>query len=145
MNDLTGNFAGVESNMPKYIILTNCNEVVRVSPERIAYIISDGNYSSMILTDSEKHVFSFNLLAFERIIGQQLESEPKSLIRLGKQLIINGRYIYYINISKQQIILSDISFPTKFTLNASKEALRTLKTTLEESVKEHKMSKALSK
>ena len=120
--------------MPRYIILTNSNEVVRVSPERIAYISSDGNYSSMVLIDSEKHVFSFNLSSFEKILEQQLGDEPQTLIRLGKRLIINGKYIHYINISKQQITLSDISFPTKFTLKASKEALRNLKTTLEESI-----------
>ncbi len=121
--------------MPKYIILTNSNEVVRVSPERIAYITSDGNYSSMILIDSEKHVFSFNLSAFEKILAEQLDREAQTLIRLGKRLIINSKYIHYINISKQQIILSDISFPTKFTLKASKEVLRALKTTLEESIR----------
>lgn len=135
MDDLTGKFAGYECSMPKYIILTNSNEVVRVSPERIAYITSDGNYSSMVLTDDEKHMFSFNLSAFEKILEQQLDSEAQTLIRLGKRLIINERYIRYINISKQQITLSDISFPTKFTLKASKGALRTLKATLEESIK----------
>lgn len=136
MNILTGIFAGYERCMPKYIILTNNNEVVRVSPERIAYVTSDGNYSSMVLIDYEKHVFSFNLSAFEKIIEQQLDSEAQTLIRLGKRLIINERYIHYINISKQQIILSDISFPTKtkFILKASKEALRKLKETLEESI-----------
>ncbi len=118
--------------MPKYIILTNSNEVIRVSPERIAYIKSDGNYSSMVLTDGEKHVFSFNLSAFEKMIEEQLETESQTLIRLGKQLIINERYIYYINLSKQQITLSDTTFPTKFSLKASKEALRHLKAELEE-------------
>ncbi|MCD7970446.1 MAG: LytTR family transcriptional regulator DNA-binding domain-containing protein [Alistipes sp.] len=135
MDDLTGKFAGYEDCMPKYIILTNTNEVVRVSPERIAYITSDGNYSSMVLTDEEKHIFSFNLSAFEKILEQQLDNEAQTLIRLGKRLIINERYIHYINISKQQITLSDISFPTKFTLKASKEALRILKATLEDSIK----------
>lgn len=135
MDDLTSKFAEYECNMPKYIILTNSNEAVRVSPERIAYITSDGNYSSMVLTDSEKHFFSFNLSAFEKILERQLDSEAQTLIRLGKRLIINGRYIHYINVSKQQIILSDISFPTKFTLKVSKEALRTLKANLEDSIK----------
>lgn len=124
-------------DMPKYLILTNSNEALRISPERIAYITSDGNYSSMMLIDGEKHIFSFNLSAFEKILSEQLDSEAQTLIRLGKQLIINGRYIHYINISKQQIILSDISFPTKFTLNASKEALRTLKADLEDDLKRY--------
>lgn len=135
MTDFTGKFVADERDMLKYIILTNSNEAVRVSPERIAYISSDGNYSAMVLTDGEKHVFSFNLSAFEKILAEQLDSEAQTLIRLGKQLIINSRYIYYINIGKQQITLSDISFPTKFILKASKDALRTLKTTLEESIK----------
>lgn len=139
MNNSQSKFAEYEDTMPKYIILTNSNEVVRVSPERIAYIISDGNYSSMVLTDSEKHIFSFNLATFEKILEEQLESEVQTLIRLGKQLIINGKYIHYINISKQQITLSDISFPTKFVLKASKQALRTLKANLENSVKTHQI------
>jgi len=37
MTDLKGTFAEHEQQMPKYIILTNSNEVVRISPERIAY------------------------------------------------------------------------------------------------------------
>lgn len=120
--------------MSKYLVLTNSNEVVRVSPERIAYITSDGNYSSMILTDTDKHVFSFNLAAFEKIIAEQLSGETNTLIRLGKQLIINERYIHYINVAKKQITLSDISFPNKFNLTASKDALKALKATLEENI-----------
>ena len=121
--------------MTKYLVLTNSSDLVRVSPDRIAYISSDGNYSTMVLTDQEEHVFSFNLAAFEKNIEQQLGIEAQAFIRLGKSLIINGKYIYYVNASKQQIILSDSSFPNKFMLSASKEALKALKTVLEESIK----------
>ncbi|GHV02008.1 hypothetical protein FACS1894159_10510 [Bacteroidia bacterium] len=121
--------------MSQYLLLTNNNEVVRVASERIAYIVSDRCYSAMVLTDGEKHVFTFNLATFHRIIEQQLDAEAKNFIRLGKRLIVNGKYIYYINISKQQITLSDISFTTKFTLAASKQALRTLKASLEENLR----------
>ena len=117
--------------MSKYLMLINSNEVVRVSPERIAYISSDGNYSTMMLIDNEQHLFSFNLSAFEKVIVQQLESDAQIFIRLGKSLIVNARYIYYINISKQQLILSDINFSKKFTLSASKEALKALKNMLD--------------
>ena len=117
--------------MVKYLVLINSNEVVRVSPERIAYISSDGNYSTMMLIDNEQHVFSFNLSAFEKVIEQQLESDAQIFIRLGKSLIVNARYIYYINISKQQLVLSDINFSKKFILSASKEALRALRNMLE--------------
>lgn len=125
--------------MSKYLVLTNSNEVVRVSPERIVYILSDGNYSTMTLVDKDEHVFSFNLASFEKIIEQQLGTDAQTFIRLGKSLIINGRYIYYVNVSKQQIILSDSGFSHKFTLSASKEALKALKVVLEDSIKSRRI------
>ena len=125
--------------MSKYLVLINSNEVIRVSPDRIVYILSDGNYSTMTLIDKEEHLYSFNLASFEKIIEQQLGTDAQTFIRLGKSLIINGRYIYYVNVSKQQIILSDSSFPNKFTLSASREALKALKTVLEESIKSRRI------
>ncbi|HCO68913.1 MAG TPA: hypothetical protein DIT04_14305 [Dysgonomonas sp.] len=125
--------------MSKYLVLTNSNEVVRVSPDRIVYILSDGNYSTMTLVDKNEHLFSFNLASFEKLIEQQLGTDAQTFIRLGKSLIINGRYIYYVNVSKQQIILSDSSFTEKFTLSASKEALKALKSVLEESIKSRRI------
>lgn len=125
--------------MSKYLVLINSNEVVRVSPDRIVYILSDGNYSTMTLVDKEEHVFTFNLASFEKIIEQQLGTDAQTFIRLGKSLIINGRYIYYVNVSKQQIVLSDSSFPNKFTLSASKEALKALKAVLENSIKSRRI------
>ncbi len=125
--------------MSKHLIVTNNNEAVRVSPERIVYISSDGNYTTMVLVDKEEHVFSFNLAAFEKLIEQQLGTAAQTFIRLGKSLIINGSYIYYLNVSKQQIVLSDMVFRHKFTLTASKEALKALKTVLEESTKSRRI------
>ena len=125
--------------MSKYLVLTNSNEIVRVSPERIAFILSDGNYSTMTLIDKDEHVFTFNLASFEKLIEQQLGTDAQTFIRLGKSLIINGKYIYYVNVTKQQIVLSDISFAHKFTLSASKEALKALKTVLEESIKSRRI------
>jgi len=127
--------------MLKYLLLTNSNDLVRVSPERIAYISSDGNYSTMVLIDNEEHVFSFNLATFQKIIEQQLETDAQTFIRIGKSLIINRMYIYYINAAKQQIVLSDINFPHKFKLSASKEALKILKNVLEESLNNRRTAK----
>ena len=43
----------------KVIIISNSNELVRVKPERVVYIESDGNYSTMVLHDKMEHVFAF--------------------------------------------------------------------------------------
>lgn len=125
--------------MSKYLVLTNSNEVVRVTPERIVYILSDGNYSTMVLANNDEHLFTFNLASFEKTIEQQLGTDAQTFIRLGKSLIINGKYIYYVNVSKQQIVLADNSFSNKFTLSASREALKALKTVLEESIKSRRI------
>ncbi len=117
--------------MQKYLIITNSNELVRVSTNRVVYINSDGNYSTLVLTNGDEKVFSFNLAAFQKLIEQQLQSDAQIFIRIGKSLIINRTYIHYINISKQQLVLSDKSFNQSFTLSASKEALKQLKTVLE--------------
>ena len=46
------------------LIISTMNELVRVYPERIVYISSDGNYSVMVLHDKSEHLFSFNLSPF---------------------------------------------------------------------------------
>lgn len=45
----------------KVLIISNSNELVRVKPERIVYVESDGNYSTMVLHDKTEHVFTMNL------------------------------------------------------------------------------------
>ena len=123
----------------KYLLLINSNDLIRVSPDKVAYITSDGNYSTMILINKEEHLFTFNLGSLERLIEEQLDDDAGVFIRLGKSLIINSEYIYYINVSKQQLVLSDNLFMNQFILSASKEALKTMKNILEERLKERKL------
>ena len=47
-------------------------------------------------------------------------------IRIGKCLIINRNHIYYINASRQQLILFHKELQEKIVLSASKEALKQL-------------------
>lgn len=80
----------------KVIIISNANELVRVKPERVVYVESDGNYSTMVLHDKTEHVFTMNLAHCQQLIEQQLGREAETFIRIGKQLIINRAYIYKI-------------------------------------------------
>lgn len=123
----------------RYLILPNSNLLIRIPSERIVYISSEGSYSTLHLTNGKQHVFSFNLSAFERVLEQQLGTESQLFIRLGKGLIINSSYIYSINISKQELILSGSRFSNDISLSASKEALRSLKAVMEESIKSRRI------
>lgn len=119
----------------KVIIISNTNELVRVKPERIVYIESDGNYSTVVLHDKTEHVFTMNLAHCQQLIEQQLGKDAEIFIRIGKQLIINRAYIFKINVNKQQLIMSDMALNHAFTLSASKEALKQLKIYLESTIR----------
>ena len=117
--------------MKKQIIISSTNELVRVLPERIVYISSDGNYSTMVLHDKTEHLFTFNLSHFQKLIEKQLKDEASQFIRIGKSLIINRDYIYRVNLTKHPLVMSDMALNQDFMLSASKEALKQLKQLLE--------------
>lgn len=52
-------------------------------------------------------------------------------IRVGKSLIVNKKYIYVINISTQELLLSGSRLSVDFKLRASKDALKELKDQIE--------------
>lgn len=52
-------------------------------------------------------------------------------IRVGKSLIVNKKYIYVINISTQELLLTGSRLSVEFKLRASKDALKELKDQIE--------------
>lgn len=118
----------------KVLIISNSNELVRVKPERIVYVESDGNYSTLVLHDKTEQVFTMNLAHFQQMIEEQLGKEAMTFIRIGKQLIVNRSYIFKINPNKQQLIMSDMDVNIAFDLQASKEALKQLKALIESEI-----------
>ena len=121
-------------NSPKrQLIFPTSIDLVRIAPERIVYISSDGNYSTLVQADGEVRMLSFQLGQIEKMIADQLGSEGNRFIRIGKSLIINRSYIYYINVPKQKLVLSDVA-SFSHTMSASKEALKLLKELIEKEI-----------
>lgn len=116
--------------MKQYLIISTSNDLVRIAPDRIVYISSDGNYSTLIQSDGDIRMLSFQLGQIEKMIASQLGVEGNIFIRIGKSLIINRSYIYYINVPKQKLVLSDVE-TVNHTVTASREALKQLKEFLE--------------
>lgn len=124
----------------KVLIISNTNELVRIKPERVVYVESDGNYSTMVLHDKMEYVFTMNLAHCQQMMEEQLGKEAMTFIRIGKSLIVNRAYIFKINITKQQLVMSNMEVNQAFTLQASKEALKQLKALIEsETGKEAKL------
>ena len=117
--------------MPKKcLVISTATDLVRVAPDKIVYISSDGNYCNLMLTDNETRLITFQLGQVEAMIEEQLGPEKIMFARIGRGLIINSNYIYYINIQSQKLILSDNDHFTH-TVSASKDALKLLKERLE--------------
>ena len=124
----------------KVLIISNANELVRIKPERVVYVKSDGNYSTMVQHDKTEQVFTMNLVQCQQLMEEQLGTEAMTFIRLGKQLIVNRAYIFKINPYKQQLLMSNMQVNIAFELSASKEALKQLKALIEsETGKEAKL------
>lgn len=119
----------------KNIIISKGTELLRLPPERLVYISSEGNYSNIITIDNRKRLVAFQLGQLEDIIGDQLGDGGSNFLRLGRGLIINIEYVHFIDIAKQELILSDCT-GCYHELSASREVLIKLKAYIE-SLKEY--------
>lgn len=120
--------------MKEYFIISTSTDLLRVASEGVIFISSDGNYSTLMLTNGESRMVTLQLGQVEKQIAQQLDLTGPNFIRIGKSLIINRTYIYYINIPKLQLILSD-GANSQHTLTASREALKQLKDLIDNDLK----------
>lgn len=119
--------------MKNHIVISTSIDLVRIAPDKIIYISSDGNYSTIMQIDGEMRTLTLQLGQVEKLLERQLGKEGKIFVRLGKSIIINRSYIYYINPSRQKLTLSDAS-TFSFTITASKEALKQMKEIIEKEV-----------
>ena len=95
------------SALDKVIVISRGTEMLRVPSRRLVYISADGNYSNVVTQDNRTRIVSFQLGQLEDMIGNQLGDEGANFIRLGRGLIINLDFVYWIDIAKQSLILSD--------------------------------------
>ena len=110
----------------EYLMISTSTEMVRLREENVVCITSDGNYSHICAMGGENFIVSLQLGQIERLISEQLRSSYGYFIRIGRGLIINMRYLCYINVSKQKLYLLD-TFGKKYVQDASREALIQLK------------------
>lgn len=101
----------------------------RVPTEDIAYIEASGNYCDVHLFNGEAVTMTFQLHYFVEALGQLRQN---FFVRVGKSLIVNKNFVYGINITSQDLKLMDHRMNQTFRLNASKEALKELKSILEQ-------------
>ena len=124
----------------EWLRISTSTEMVRVATDEIVYVRADGNYSDLMLTNGNSRKMTFQLHFFDEVF-QQLQNNM--FVRVGRSLIVNKRFIYVINLTEQQLILSggDMKEPVVFygqsktdnpqKISLAREALRQLKELLE--------------
>lgn len=117
--------------MANRLHIRTANELSNLFVDKIVCVVSDGNYSSFVLANGERRVVTFQLGEIEQMIAVQPQIETGQFVRIGKSLIVNMAYVSHINLTRQQLVLSD-NATFSHTLSASREALRRFKQLIEE-------------
>lgn len=109
-----------------YIFFNSRDELLRIDVSKIVYFEADGNYTDIVMVNKLRAAVCMNLGEMEKAIAAQIGDEAKTFMRIGKRFIINIRYVYSINVLKQQLVLSDYDH-FAFQVNISKDALKKMK------------------
>ena len=120
--------------LEKIIVISKGTELLRIPASRLVYISADGNYSEVVTQDNRKRIVSYQLGQIEDMIGDQLGDEGSNFIRLGRGLIINLDFVYWVDVTKQVLILSDCA-GCYHELTASREVLIKLKAYIDALIK----------
>ena len=76
--------------MPKnYLIIATATDLVRIAPDKIVFISSDGNYCNLVQADNETRLLTFQLGQIATMIHEQLGKEGDLFVRIGRGLVIN--------------------------------------------------------
>lgn len=109
-----------------YVFYNSRDELLRIDISKIVYFEADGNYTNIVMVNKLHATVCMNLGEMERALADQIGEDAKIFMRIGKRFIINMRYVYSINVLKQQLVLSDYDH-FAFQVSISKDALKKMK------------------
>lgn len=106
--------------------------MLRVPVDRLVYVSAEHNYSHVHTQDGHSEIVSYQLGQVEDIIGTQLGSDGQRFVRLGRGLIVNIDFVYFIDITKQRLVLSDCA-GCYYDIQAPRDVLIQLKALIDDS------------
>ena len=112
--------------MDSLIFFNSRDELLRIDTAKIVYFEANGNYTNIIMVNKLRASVCMNLGEMEKALADQIGDEAKRFMRIGKRFIINMRYVYSVNVLKQQLVLSDYDH-FAFQVSISKDALKKMK------------------
>ena len=118
-----------QSEQMEKLVFGLANQLMRINLDDIVYVKSDGNYSQVCLYNGVKQTMTIQLHYFEDKI--KATSKDNKFGRIGRSVLVNKDYICMINLTEKQLLLSGHKMMDKWTISASREALKEVKDELE--------------
>ena len=115
------------TNPGTYLYFQTRDELTKIEIQKVVYFESDGNYTKVSFVNGCNILVLTSLSNIEKLLDDRLAGKVQPFIRIGKRYVINSKFIFNINIQRQRLILTDCVHPTIYTLNVSKEALKSIK------------------
>lgn len=112
--------------MEKRILFNSRDELLRMEVGKIVYFEADGNYTHIVSVNKLKATIAASLTKTEQVLTAQLGADAVLFMRVGKRFIVNVRYVYSINLTRQHLVLSDQEH-FAYQLPVSKDALKRMK------------------
>lgn len=123
--------------MTDYLYFNSRDEFLRLDISKIMYFEADGNYTNIVMSNKLKATVGLSLSQMEKFLTESLREKARSFIRIGKSCILNVNHIVRIDVPHQFVIVTDYT-QGGYQISVSKEALRTLKTIMVQSVNHQK-------
>lgn len=84
----------------EWLKIATTTEVVRIAMDEIVYILADGNYCDIMMTNGKTHKMTFQLHYFE---DHLTNFDNTSFTRVGRRVIVNKKHIRIINVTDRII------------------------------------------
>ncbi|MDE6842155.1 MAG: LytTR family transcriptional regulator DNA-binding domain-containing protein [Muribaculaceae bacterium] len=84
----------------EWLKISTASELVRVAADEIVYILADGNYCDLVLSNGSTLNMTFQLHYFEEYFARL---KNNTFTRVGRSLIVNKRHIRVVNVPRRLI------------------------------------------
>lgn len=109
-----------------FVFFNSRDELLRVDLSRVVCFEAESNYTKIVLSNGLTNLVLMNLGKMEELLSVRPQEDARMFARVGKRYIVNLKFIFRINVLKQELTLSDQRFFSQ-TLSVSKDALKKLK------------------
>lgn len=111
----------------KSVVFNKRNEMLRVPIAKAMFYEAFGNYCYGVFPNKQKIMMPVALTKIEELLKVYHDAGDAQFARIGKRFIVNLDMVVKVDMTQQQLVLSDLVSAGNFTLPVSKEALRQIK------------------